>query len=267
MKEYEVKVVIPVYRADLSDMDMLSLDNTVHKLHAYPIVLLAPEGLDLQRLHKRYPQLECVRVSDEWIGSRNGIEGYNRMMLSREFYALFDACEYILICQLDAWIFRDELHAWCMRGYDYIAAPWPKRPIYNFAPIKAYLRVRRYYGQHTSHFLRQDMFDKIGNGGLSLRRIDSFKRACNTYREEIRFFNDQSHHFYNEDVFWAIIPEDFTYPTVREAVAFSFDVNPNYCYHINGNRLPFGCHGLNYSRTLKFWQRVTVERDAFAAHK
>ncbi|MBQ2430169.1 MAG: hypothetical protein II274_04905 [Alistipes sp.] len=73
-------------------------------LGRYPITLLVPEDLNVTELQREFAGLEITRVSPEWLG-RRGIAGYNRMMLSREFYELFSDYNYILICQTDAWIF------------------------------------------------------------------------------------------------------------------------------------------------------------------
>jgi len=44
-------------------------------------------------------------------------------MMSPAFYDAFKAFDYILIYQLDAFVFRDELEYFCSLGYDYIGAP------------------------------------------------------------------------------------------------------------------------------------------------
>lgn len=44
-------------------------------------------------------------------------------MLSAEFYDRFAAYEYVLIYQLDAFVFADRLAEFCQMGYDYIGAP------------------------------------------------------------------------------------------------------------------------------------------------
>ena len=97
--------------------------------------------LQNQPNNRRSLNREPVReVSDEWLGRKNGIAGYNRMMLSAGFYELFRDYEYLLICHTDAWIFRDELADWCRRGYDCVAAPWVRRKVYDLPILKQYLR-------------------------------------------------------------------------------------------------------------------------------
>ena len=157
----KVKIVVPVYTETLSGRAEKSLRQTVNVLGHYPITLLAPEGLNVATLQKEFGIEEVTRVSDEWLG-RNGIMGYNRMMLSREFYERFADYEYILICQTDVWIFRDELTKWCDAGYDYVAAPWPKRNIYDKPIIRHWLKLRRMLFNSDRRILRQQGFNKVG---------------------------------------------------------------------------------------------------------
>lgn len=256
-KIYKVKVVIPIYSDGMSEQERMSIRNNAAVLNRYPIVLVMPHGISGDEALRQIPAgdtCEVVRVSDEWLGRRNGVAGYNRMMLSAEFYDMFSDTEYILLCQTDAWIFRDELEQWCDEGYDYVGAPWIKRVIYDKPVIRHYLALRRMMFSGGLKLLRQSCFNKIGNGGLSLRRVESFRKACRAYRSQIEYFAERRHHLYNEDVFWALMPEGFRYPTVRRALDFSFDTNPAYCYKLTDGRLPFSCHAWSKSRYYKFWQ-------------
>ena len=240
-----VKVVIPVYSERLSENEWLSLEHNTEVLKRHPIVLLLPRSLSIEAVARRFPTVcnhEIIRVSDGYLG-KAGILGYNRMMLSAEFYDLFVDCEYILICQTDAWVFRDELELWCSRGYDYIGGTWWRAGVWSWPFIRHFFpRNRRLYG-------------KVGNGGLSLRRVEAFRRGCIKYAKRIDYYLNQSRHIYYEDVFWALIPKGFRYPTVRRALDFSFDTNPAYCYKLTDGRLPFSCHAWSKSRYYKFWQR------------
>ena len=259
MERYQVKVVVPIYAEQLDHNEHKSLCRTVAVLGRYPIVLLAPEGLDVSALEAEFPMCDVVRVTDEWLGRKNGIDGYNRMMLSREFYEMFADCDYILICQTDAWIFRDELEQWCSRAYDYVGAPWPKRKVYDNPLIKCYLRLRKWLFGSPRRILRQEGFDRVGNGGLSLRRVAAFVAACDRYAEIIDYFKCHHGTRYNEDWFWAIVPKEFVYPTLHEALRFSFDIKPEVCFELTRGELPFGCHGWSKPRMYGFWRPIIVE--------
>ena len=250
-----VKIVVPVYTETLDGRAEKSLRQTVRVLGHHPITLLAPEDLNTKELEHRFSLYEITRVSSRWLGCR-GIVGYNEMMLSREFYEMFSDYDYILICQTDAWIFRDELIEWCDTGYDYVAAPWPKRKFYNRAVVRLWLAMRRRLLLSDKRILRQQGFNKVGNGGLSLRRVEAFIKACDRYAEVIDIFKHKRGMLYNEDWFWSIIPSEMRYPSLDEALGFSFDIRPQMCYELAGGRLPFGCHGWYKKRNIEFWKPI-----------
>lgn len=248
-------VLIPLYKSELKAEEWSSVEHNLAVLGGrYPVRFILPEGVDFSRVEERFQGVECVRVSDEWLGTRCGIAGYNRMMLSKEFYALFSEFEYLLICQSDVWLFRDELAHWCSLGYDYIGAPWPRKRLYDLYPVRLYLRLRHKLSP-SDKVLRSDLFNRVGNGGLSLRRIASFVAACDRYAEQIDHFITHDHPLYNEDTFWALIPEGWNYPSSDEARRFAIDLKPELSLELNKGRLPFGCHGWFRPERLAFWQQ------------
>ena len=253
MKE-KVKVLVPIYKETLGEKEMFSLKNNVSLLKGYPVVILAPEGLDVSNTLKEVPLCSVMYVSKEWLG-KNGIAGYNRMMLSGDFYKMFEDCSYILICQTDAWVFSDDLEKWCNKSYDYVGAPWPKRKVYDFPPIKFYMWLRKKMLHKEGKIMRQDYFYKVGNGGFSLRKVSSFIKACDTYKERIEEFNNNRGMIYNEDWFWALVPKEFRYPSFNEALGFSYDSHPDLCMELNNGKLPFGCHGWFKKRNYDFWKK------------
>lgn len=255
MTKTRVKVLVPVYKERLEGRELLSFKHNAEVLQRYPMVLVAPEGLNVDALLSEVPRCEVVRVSREWLGS-NGVAGYNCMMLSKEFYQLFQDSEYILICQTDAWIFSDRLSEWCDYGYDYVGAPWPKRKVYGLPIIKQYLWLRRKLLGGEGRILRQDYFGKVGNGGLSLRKVSSAIAACERYAARAEEFKRKQGIVFNEDWFWALVPKEFKYPPFDQALGFSFDSHPELCYKLAKGELPFGCHGWYKRRNIAFWSPI-----------
>lgn len=259
-RKMNIRVLIPVYRPLPTDSERRAIENNVRLLAAHDTAFVAPEGLDMSAYAAIAPAAEVVRVGDEWLGTRNGIAGYNAMMLSERFYRLSEAWDYILICHTDAWIFRDDLDAWAARGYDCVAAPWMRRPVYDLPVIREYMSWRQRARHRRGLKCRADLYGRIGNGGLSLRRTAAFIEACRRYGDTIETYNARSGHFYNEDVFWATVPAHFRYPAAEEALAFAFDTTPAYCYRLTGGRLPMGCHSWSKPRMYRFWKRFIPNR-------
>lgn len=249
-----VKVIIPFYTEQLRDWERATLAHNMEVLSpTLPVVFLKPEGLNIAPYTELYPRAQVMEVSTQWLGTTRGIAGYNEMMMSEAFYALFADTEYIMICHLDAWLFRDEVEEWCRKGYDLVAAPWPTRPRYEHFPLKQWLQWRHRLCA-PGKVLRTQMFGKIGNGGLCLRRVSTFREVCKRYAEEIAHFNRQKGALYNEDIFFALVPKELKVPSATEALDFAYDLKPDVCHRLHGGRLPMGCHGFMHKRRICFWQ-------------
>ena len=113
-------MVVPAYR-HLSDDEKISMRQCVDVLGGHDIIVIHPERLDLTEDLQSWQSVVVKALCNEWF---DGVKGYNSMLLSTEFYDLFSAYDYILIYQLDAYVFRNELDEWVAKGYDYIGAPW-----------------------------------------------------------------------------------------------------------------------------------------------
>src|SRR5690554_154563 len=118
-----VRVIIPIYKNTLNELEATSLKQSFKILKNHHFSLICPENLDIQPIlnFEKNNTIEVVRFPNEYF---KGIEGYNRLMLSEEFYEKFLESKYILICQTDVIVIKDELEYWCSKNYDYINAPW-----------------------------------------------------------------------------------------------------------------------------------------------
>jgi hypothetical protein len=270
-----VNVVIPVYKQRLTINERSSLNQCVKVLSGYSITLVSPKGLDLMEYYVVYPDFKIEFFDIYYFKS---LQGYNKLLLSKKFYNRFKAFKYILIYQLDAWVFRDELKYWCQQNYDYIGAPW-------------------FEGWDKVSFNTE--FIGVGNGGFSLRKVKTYKwfivnpflwinkssLLINIYKGGYkdllliiprllrRLYNNnlqitRRKFSGNEDYFWSIVIganfKDFKMPDEIEAAKFSFEMNPERLYKITGKNLPFGCHAWN--KNLQFWGRhiLRLENDYFS---
>lgn len=250
-----VKVLIPIYKTTLNRLERMSLQQAYRVLQDYPLVAVKPRGLDLSPLLKEFPRLETEDFDD---GYFKGISGYNRLMMSAEFYSRFADVRYVLIYQLDAYVFRDELQLWCGKGYDYVGAPWLVRPLYKFPLFVFTSWLKRKYCEVFHRPNSQQSNFKVGNGGFSLRKVESHLEAVTRLKSVVEhYLAHPGNHIFNEDVFFAVEVNrqgmHFSYPDYREALEFSFDKYPALCYEWNGRRLPFGCHGWYKRKMKKFW--------------
>lgn len=267
-------VGIPIYKQKPDPVEVAALNQVFLVLSRYPICFVTHESLDLKFYQESFPNAKFRFFDPENFES---FDGYNQLLLSKEFYSAFHDFEYLLIYQTDAWVFRDELETWCRRKYDYIGAPWfdntdPQSPA---------------------------QMNEVGNGGFCLRRVPTFLRwfvvqerldvlrrlirKQGAFRTAFRYsettkvlasadgqysivkslFSGQS--VVAEDLFWSggswvehkdgirdlkalyllFLPWLIWFlrkPSSRMASRFSFEVRPSFLYQLNKNKLPFGCH-------------------------
>jgi len=267
-----VAVIVPAYRNSFDSDEKISQRHLLHFLGKFDKHIIAPESLEIA-----VAGFKIRRFRDEFF--RNTVT-YSALLLSREFYEAFSNYSFILIYQLDALVFSDQLMEWCEAGWDYIGAPWIRSADADFVDAPT-----------------------VGNGGFSLRKVESFLRVIDSkhFDAELQRYqgalsgeetprpsaarsltipervgeriarlagrgaaaptpgSSESSPFYgiNEDYFWSFKAikywPDFKIAPVEDALRFSFEVEPRRCYALNHFQLPFGCHAWNrYDR--KFWE-------------
>jgi len=254
----QVAIVIPFYKNGLSALEAISLTQCVKTLSDYPIFVIKPASLELSAITDEFRSLEIISFEDFYF---EGVEGYNRLMLSPDFYQKFLAFEFILIHQLDAFVFRDELPKWCASGYDYIGAPWLKRLADPdmIKALKTRLVTRYHIFRNTfENGLPSDrQFDnKVGNGGFSLRRVKKFYDLSIKFNDLIQEYHKREEHQFHEDVFWSIEvnrkTKNLNIPRYKKALLFSFENRLEQSMKHTNNQLPFGCHA--WDQHMNFWR-------------
>ncbi|MFV0144747.1 hypothetical protein OBJ68_05330 [Empedobacter falsenii] len=247
-------VVIPIYKSILSSDEIISLEQCFKILGQHEIRFVAPLGLDVSEYQSRLNKEMKVEFFEP--NYFTNIRGYNQLMLSLEFYTRFKAYEYMLIYQLDCFVFRDELDYWCKQGYDYIGAPWLDYSFYNKSRIeKNKFLIRRFLNKTNKYTTRDVLVNRVGNGGFSLRKI----AACiNTLKEKPKNITDKfrlsnnTNSLFNEDVFWSIEASKLKKPNYKIASKFSLDTAVEIGIRLNNNKLPFGCHA--WHKNYKSWK-------------
>ena len=206
-----VAVVIPIYKEEIDELEKISLTQCRKVLKNYPLVFVAPEGKNFSYIA---PGDMVVQFHPQYF--QNG-RTYSQLLMSPFFYEPFLVFDYMLIYQLDAFVFYDALEEFCRLGYDYIGAAWPIS-----------------WGKSTA-----DKTLRVGNGGFCLRKIAAcYKLLTNP---------PLSTNNISEDAFFALCgankKNDFKVAPVEVADIFSMEHYPDRCLKRLGYELPFGCHG------------------------
>ncbi len=263
----QLTIVVPVYRAFLDPREAVSLESTFRVLGHHHLVMIKPEGLDTTALEARFPFRAVETFAPEYFRS---VQGYNRLLLSTAFYERFLGSAFLLICQLDVFVFRDDLARWVERGYDYVGAPWVSGSAASLAIHRVAMALGRLLSGGADRIYPYQLRNRVGNGGFSLRKVETHHRLCIELKEVIDHYlaNAGTHHFH-EDVFWSIEPGKRGHahrtPGLEEALAFAWDINPDRLLALSGGRLPMAAHGWYKGRHLAFWaERVAAARAASA---
>lgn len=256
----KVAVVIPIYRDFLDELEKKSLESIVCHFKEFEIIFATPQGLTISSY---LPILsEANQYQIKYFGSDcfKSINAYNQLLLDEKFYQTFSTFEYVLICQLDVYVFKNNLIDWCNRGYDYVGAPWigSERNVLNLTLEKVNAIIRQLKGKKLKNTER--LF-KVGNGGFSLRKVEKFIQISQEKNDQINLFLKEKPEsdYHIEDVFWSLyVPKhykDYKIPGWKEALEFCMDRKPNKALKLNNNVLPMACHRFNQPKPYKFWKK------------
>ena len=233
-------VAIPLYKEKLTETERISLVQCCKILGKYDFSLVCPSDFHIGEYAGILDSYNINYKTQEFDKSFfESTKTYNLLLLSTDFYKKFSTYDFMLIYQLDAYVFRDDLDYWCEQDYDFIGAPWNK---YDFFRNKLKLL-------------------EVGvNGGFSLRKIASFIKVLELggvgYGKEV--MNKFMKSGRNEDGFFSIeakkIYPAFKVAPLNIAAHFSFERKPERLYNLTDNKLPFGCHAwAKYNP--QFWEK------------
>ncbi len=268
-----VAVVTPIVKFPLSAEEEISLRHLRRHLGGFDRYIIGQESLP-----KKFSDFAVRKFPGRYFADRFG---YNRLLLKAEFYRAFAEYEYILIYQLDCLVFGGNLEEWCGKGWDYVGAPWlrdTEDATKGFSGVGngglSLRRVRRAVEVLTSTLFLEDpktrglrtgdrskvVYERLESRPRLKRMVVAGKTFLHGwgYHNNVRWLTrkiarDKDH----EDLFWGHearkMVRDFRIPEPREALEFSFELAPRYCFEMNSRRLPFGCHAwFRYDR--EFWE-------------
>ena len=226
---FKTVIVIPIYKEEMTPSEIVSLKQVKKVLKDYDLVYIAP--IKMKRVFEKKNSLVEYWPDDCF----KDITSYSKLLLTKEFYERFIDYEYMLIYQLDAFVFYDELDKFCSMGYDYMGAPIP------------------FWGKWRG------LKARVGNGGLSLRKIKSCIQVVEN-KEEIYIQSKRREEFeLGEDQFFAYCGYDkkidFYVPDKKTALLFCVEGNVMKCFQrLSEDNLPFACHGWSKFMYWDVWK-------------
>lgn len=237
-----VAIVVPHHRDTFKWNELISLNRCRQVFSKYDVILVYPKRLRKDNFLDLKLFTNYIPLSNRHFSSENA---YNRLLLKPSFYRRFLDYDFILIYQLDTFVFEDNLSRWCESGYDYIGAPWPADSGWLINYQKRFPFLKR--------FMR-----RVGNGGFSLRRVKKFYLLSLLIYPVGLLWRGKWH----EDIFWSWVVSalfrNFSIPDPEIALQFSFEQDPETCFALNNQQLPFGCHAWE-KFGFQFWSHQMLK--------
>ena len=248
MKKKKCITVIPIYKDKPSEFDELSLKQYDKIMKGHDVCIVHPQSLDVTKYMEYFKSNNISEIGFDDHFFEN-IREYSQLCLDYDFYKTFEQYEYMLIYQPDCWVFNDTLNEWCDKGYDYVGAP-------IYSKLSRWASVLR--GGRPA----------VGNGGLSLRKIETMMRITDRDGKVYERFKDIWYKVEYEDMFICEGVTQFMYmniPNYKEAEKFSYDCLPRNFDVEKAAKEIFGCHRMfTYG---KIWKQVIPEINNKYYHK
>lgn len=217
-------VAVPIYRTIPTEVELYSFLR-LKQLEIENVVLFGPTDINIDSYRQWWPDIPFESFESRHFLS---VDTYNRLMLSTGFYERFaDRYEWLLIHQLDAFLFSDRIESFCKLAYDYFGAPWKEGQL--MCPGTSNPRVLQLLGKRIY----------VGNGGLSLRKIPSTIDLLERRKSGARHWKMNEDGFFS---YWGVRDRTFRGCPVEVASKFAFEADPEYWLRLNGG-LAMGCHG------------------------
>jgi hypothetical protein len=241
-----MKLVINIihHTSELSGIELKNLQNLLC-LNAgkYDIVFTLPLRCKETKIVQDFKQITFHFVNNKLLSSN---KSYNRFLISKDYYNKFKDYEYLLLYQLDTWVFSLELDSILLKEFDFVGAPIFSED--RHLPIKiingcnggvSIRKVRTFLSILDKNFFFS-LYDLYSHIGFGNKVNQPFKRLFKIIFSSLIFFTKPNGLWplhINEDLFWTvIIPhkfKDFKISDIKTSIEFCFDQEPKYLYNLN----------------------------------
>ena len=239
---------MPIYQEKLKGNDEASLNELIGKIHDTQIVFIAPSNLETEWYEKRYPKTE-IRSYLNW--DKQSLQDYNDLLMTSKFYQAFEEYEYIFIFQTDARFLgtEEQLIGFTNKEFDYIGAPWGQdgmRFIKRVIPGAGHSKLLRK--------LEGEVIARVGNGGVSLRRVSAMIRFFESHKKELSEWEKAEDLFIG--YYGAKHPNSIVLADVETASSFAMEMDME--EQIKSGRIPMAVHK---------WEKFFPELDKYIVNE
>ncbi len=271
-------IVVPAYRETMLSWERFAFINNLKRLARYPFALVVPESLDCREYIALAPSMTIHRFPNAYFAS---VDGYSLLCLSKHFYETFRPFNAILICQLDAFVFEDQLEYWLANKFSYIGGAVAKSDQvsgqiirwigsqnggFSLRNIDSHLQVldsqKKINCRAIDFALYRDMLGttlEIDNSALHKLKIQLQSLIAQARQGFLpmsiqEYIASRQPSCVAEDQFWSrfapFFHADFKVAPLQEAQHFSAQFGLEQTVPMFHEKMPFGCHGREIVTTL-----------------
>lgn len=242
-------IVIPIYKNTPDIIETISLQrlNKIIGNKNYDVYFITYDGLDIHKYIDLYPNAK-ITLFDKYFF--NSTKTYSELCLNYDFYNRYSDYKYMYIYQTDCYIYTDVLEDFCNLNYDYIGSP-------IFSTDCGWPTITEVNGE-------QHYKPVIGNGGFSLRKINTFKNILDPngeFRQYVKLTDDILKQVVWEDLFICVTIAkyyDLHIAPLEIGELFSWDMSVDVMYNLWGNHnFPMCIHA--WDKNIRFWQLYLEE--------
>lgn len=180
-------LVTPTHKAQINKAENVMLKNSLNQHTGVDHFFCIPDNIPIHFFSENYPNSTIVQISSKYFES---LQAYNRLLLSSHFYTMFREYTYLAILQLDAVLLRN-IEPVIDLDFDYVGAPWRKN-------IRVSVFKNKLHGNNKRLLWLPFRNVQVGNGGLSIRKIESMIQLTANL-EKMPFAENALSGYQNED--------------------------------------------------------------------
>lgn len=272
-------ITIPIYKSRPNTVEIASFKQCLKTLSSHNICIVTHKNLNIA-IYKMIANDYSVKLHIKYFDESyfQSVQGYNQLCLNTSFYHSFINYEYLLIYQLDAWVFKDELDYWCSKGYDYIGAPFfdtkeyntnnmigignggfslrKTRYCINFLNSKDWIPFLRPLYLWNFYFHKKETKNSSKSTLQLLFIFIKYILSIFGYQNSLKYLKKHRNEDYILSEYainsWNKIKPHM--PSNEEASLFAYEINPSYLLS-QTKSLPFGCHGFEKYEFNTFWKK------------
>jgi len=232
-------LVTPTHNAQITEVEIFMLKNSLNLHKNVDHYFCIPDNIPSGFLTRNFPKSNVLKLSSNNFES---LQSYNRLLLNSSFYEMFKVFSYVAILQLDSVLLKN-IEPVIDMNFDYVGAPWRKN-------IRVSIYNKKMHGNNKRLIWLPYRNVQVGNGGLSIRKIESMIQITEKIRTT-SFGGDALSGYQNEDFVISYMCKKLNLKVPNHLLAETIFVE-EYLSNKSHEIEPYGFHALEKFDSKKY---------------